>query len=301
MTKTDTTHKTTGIIGTGAVGTALAVLLLNAGYEITSVSGRNRERTRELLKLLNKPDDNGDNATTIEKSDVIFFCLTDDTLPEEIKRCANTQTSFEGKLFFHTSGVMSSDLFGPMRSKGAYAASFHPLQSIPRNLSAVSLKDFAIAIEGDREAVDYAKEIASKLGAKPLPVEREKKVTYHAAATIASNGLVGLSGVVEEMIDEVGLGEEGREHFYKLMEQSLKNSRSMTAAEAITGPAARGDVATLKQHLNNLRRQSPHLVPIYVVIGSHCVSLAIRSGKLSQEHGEEILDLFSNELQSLTM
>lgn len=301
MTKTVIAPRTIGIVGTGAVGTALAILLQNAGYEINSVSDRNPERAREVMKLLNKTFDATDNATTIAKSDVVFFCLTDDSLSEEINRCANTQKSFRGKLLFHTSGALSSELFEPMRKKGAYGASFHPLQSIPRNVSTFSLKDFAIAIEGDREAIDYAAEIATNLGAKPMQIDRERKVTYHAAASIASNGLIGLSGVVEEMINEVGLGEEGREHFYKLMEQSLMNSRSMTAAEAITGPAARGDVATLKHHLNSLRNRSPHLVPIYVVIGSHCVNLAIRSGKLSQEHGGEILDLFSNELQSLTM
>ncbi len=301
MTKATTTQKTIGIIGTGAVGTALAVLLRDAGYEIAGISGRSRERTTDLAKRLDKQHGDDSNETTIEKSDVVFFCLTDEVLSDEIKRCAGARQSFEGKIFFHTSGALSSRLFDPMRKKGAYAASFHPLQTVPRNSTGVTLKDFAVTLEGDQQAVDYAVEMVKNVGAKPLLIQPEQKVMYHTTATLASNGLVGLSGVVEEMIDAVGLGEEGREHFYKLMGQSLENSRSMTAPAAITGPAARGDVATLKQHLNNLRRHSPHIVLLYVVIGSHCVSLAIQSGKLTQERGEAILDLFSNELQSLTM
>ena len=296
-----TSTKTIGIIGTGAVGTALAVLFHNAGYSISGVAGRNRERSAKLAQQLNLPNDDVSNDAIVSGSDVIFFCLPDDALSGEINRCAQAGLSFNGKLFFHTSGALSSDLFEPVREKGASAASFHPLQTIPRTSTAVSLKDFAVALEGDQPAVDYAFDMVQKIGAKPMLIQSEQKNIYHATATLASNGLVGLSGVVEEMIDAVGLGEEGREYFYKLMSQSLDNSRSMTAPEAITGPAARGDVATLKQHLNSLRQQSPHIVPIYVVIGSHCVSLAIQSGKISQERGEAILDVFSNELQSLTM
>lgn len=293
--------KNIGIIGTGAVGSALAVLLQNAGYTISGISGRNKERSEELAGRLKIQKHDAGNDEIIKDADVIFFCLPDDSLAEEIKRCADTIDSVDQKIFFHTSGVLSSSIFEPFRKKGALAASFHPLQTIPRSNAAVSLKDFAIALEGDQTAVDYAYEMVQKIGAKPMLLRPEQKVMYHATATLASNGLVGLSGVVEEMIDAVGLGEEGREYFYKLMGQSLDNSRSMTAPDAITGPAARGDVATLKQHLNTLRQQSPHIVPIYVVIGSHCVSLAIQSGKLSQERGESILDVFSNELHSLTM
>lgn len=301
MARTTTTQNSIALIGTGAVGTALAVLLQGAGYSISALAGRNRKRTVALIKRLKISNVNADNAAAIKNADVIFFCLPDDELKDEIERCASSLPSFEGKILFHTSGALSSSLFEPMRNKGASAASFHPLQTVPQDFSEISLKDFAVSLEGDQEAVDCAVEIVNNIGAKPLLIQPEQKTTYHAAATLASNGLVGLSGVVEEMIDAVGLGEEGREHFYKLMGQSLENSRSMTAPDAITGPASRGDVATLKQHLSSLRQYSPHIVPIYVVIGSHCVSLAIQSGKLSQERGEAILDMFSNELQGLTM
>lgn len=290
-----------GIIGTGAVGTAFAVLFGRAGYTIAAASDRNPEKAHALKNVLPHFGDVYDNSTTIDKADVIFFCLADDMLSDEIKKCATAQSSFERKIFFHTSGTLSSDLFEPMRKKGAQAASFHPLQSIPANAGRLSLASFGIAIEGDKPAVDFAVILAEKLGAKPMLIERDQKALYHTTATLASNGLIGLSGVVEEMIESVGLEEEGREYFYRLMEQSLKNSRTMTAPEAITGPAARGDLTTLKQHLHTLRQQSPHIVPIYVVIGSHCVSLAVQSGKLSNERGEEIMKLFSNELQSLTL
>lgn len=298
---TTTAQKKIGIIGTGAVGTALAVLMKDAGYEITGLSGRNKERTESLTQRLGKKPADESNEAVIDEADVVFFCLPDDELPDEINRCANNVQSFKSKIVFHTSGALSSDLFEPMRAKGAHAASFHPLQTIPREGSHITLKDFAIALEGDQQAVDYGEEMVRRVGAQPLLIRPEQKIMYHSTATLASNGLVGLSGVVEEMLDAVGLGEEGRGHFYKLMEQSLENSRSMTPPDAITGPAARGDIATLKQHLHNLRQYAPHVVPLYVVIGSHCVSLAIQGGKLSRERGEAILDLFSNELQSLTL
>lgn len=292
---------TIGIIGTGAVGSALAVLLSSAGYTIASVSGRNVERTHSLAQQVSAKNNGHNNEATVRDTDVIFLCLNDDALGDEIERLAAGDIPFRNKIFYHTAGAVAGDIFDPLRKKGASAGSFHPLQSIPRDGIETTLHEFAVAIEGDQLAVDVAVEMAREVGAHPIVLGKGSKVLYHAAASLASNGLVGLTGVVEEMIQSVGLEAEGRAYFYKLMEQSLDNSRKLTAEKAITGPASRGDMTTLKQHLSSLRESFPHLVPIYIVIGSHCVSLAVRSGKLSQKKAEQILDMFSNELQSVTM
>jgi predicted short-subunit dehydrogenase-like oxidoreductase (DUF2520 family) len=301
-----TTVKSVGIIGTGSVGAALATALNTHGYRITSLSGRNAARTEGLARRLSEGGTaagaaSGRNEDTMGKSDAVFFCLPDDALASEIKRLADLPVDCTGKYVYHTSGALSSAVFGPLQKRGALPASFHPLQTFPKDGGEVSFKNVAIAVEGDPAAVAYALEIVDSIGAHPLLLDSGQKTLYHAAASMASNGLVGLSGVVEEMVASVGLEADGREYFYRLMSQSLENSRQMTAEKAITGPASRGDISTLKQHLNTLREAYPHLVPVYVVIGSHCVSLAIRNGRLTPEQGEAILDLFSNELQGLTI
>jgi predicted short-subunit dehydrogenase-like oxidoreductase (DUF2520 family) len=301
MSNFSVTDKKIGIIGTGAVGAALAEILNNAGYTVVSLAGRDEERTKSVAGKFGVKHYSKNNEETVDRSDVIFLCLPDDALTDEIKRLAGKAGELKGKIVYHTSGAVSSAVFKPMREKGAVAASFHPLQTVPRDGKSTNFKDRAIAIEVTMRRSIFAVSIVKTVGAYPMLLQEEQKALYHTTATLASNGLVGLAGVVEELIGTVGLEEEGRQYFYRLMEQSLKNSEELTAPTAITGPASRGDIATLKNHLDELRQSAPHIVPIYIVAGSHCVNLAIRSGKLSSERGEAILDLFSRELHSLTM
>ena len=66
----------------------------------------------------------------------------------------------------------------------------------------------------------------------------------------------------------------------------------MGPEQALTGPVARGDVATVAAHLEALTRTSPELTPLYCALGSHTVDVGLRKGSLAADAASELLRLF---------
>jgi predicted short-subunit dehydrogenase-like oxidoreductase (DUF2520 family) len=66
---------------------------------------------------------------------------------------------------------------------------------------------------------------------------------------VASNHLVALLGQVERLAADCGVPFEA---FAPLVLASVQNAFSIGPANALTGPVARGDLATVEQHLRDL-------------------------------------------------
>jgi predicted short-subunit dehydrogenase-like oxidoreductase (DUF2520 family) len=83
----------------------------------------------------------------------------------------------------------------------------------------------------------------------PVTIADEHRVTYHAAAVIASNHLVALLGQVERLANAASVPFEA---FQPLARASLDNAFAVGPRVALTGPVARGDVETVSRHLAGL-------------------------------------------------
>jgi predicted short-subunit dehydrogenase-like oxidoreductase (DUF2520 family) len=67
------------------------------------------------------------------------------------------------------------------------------------------------------------------------------------------------------------------------------------AAFAITGPVARGDVATIKKHINALRERSPHLLSRYRFAARLIIGAAQENGALDPEASRKVFDALESE------
>jgi predicted short-subunit dehydrogenase-like oxidoreductase (DUF2520 family) len=94
-----------------------------------------------------------------------------------------------------------------------------------------------------------AHEIAASLGGRTVQVADEDRAAYHAAACIAANHVVALLGQVERVAADVGLDLES---FLPLTRAAVDDVAALGAHAALTGPARRGDWATLSRHLDAL-------------------------------------------------
>ena len=97
------------------------------------------------------------------------------------------------------------------------------------------------AVAGDPVAGDLAR----LLGGSIVVVGDEHRAAYHAAACIAANHLVALMGQVERVAASAGLELDA---FMGLARAALTDVTELGPAAALTGPAARGDDATLERH-----------------------------------------------------
>lgn len=140
----------------------------------------------------------------------------------------------------HASGSLGLDvLVGHDR-----VAAVHPLVSLPNaELGAERLSVGAwFGVAGD----PLAQRVVADLGGRWFEVADGDRAAYHAAAVIASNHLVALMGQVERIAGGLGVPPEA---YLDLARATLENVGSIGASAALTGPAARGDWATVARHL----------------------------------------------------
>lgn len=125
-----------------------------------------------------------------------------------------------------------------------------------------------MAVAGD----PMAREVVGALGGRPVEVPDEHRAAYHAAACIASNHLVALLGQVEQVAAPAGVPLDA---FLGLAAATLDNVARLGPAAALTGPAARGDDATLERHRSAL---APSERPAYDALAAEARRLAGRGG-----------------------
>jgi predicted short-subunit dehydrogenase-like oxidoreductase (DUF2520 family) len=83
------------------------------------------------------------------------------------------------------------------------------------------------------------------LGGRSFVVQEEHRAAYHAAAAIASNHVVALLGSAERVANAVGIPIEA---YLELVRASIDNVEDLGVIDALTGPVARGDWATVERH-----------------------------------------------------
>jgi predicted short-subunit dehydrogenase-like oxidoreductase (DUF2520 family) len=210
------------IIGPGRAGTSLAAALSARGWEFAGFCGRH-----------------DDLAGAARGVDVLVIATPDDAIAE----VAAAVVPVEGTTLVHLSGSLGLDALAPHPLRAAV----HPLVPLPngevgaaRLCSAVT---FAVA------GAPAARSIAASLGGRIVEVADGDRPAYHAAACIAANHVVALLGQVERVAAGVGLDLES---FLPLTRAAVDDVAALGSRAALTGPARRGDWATLSRHLDAL-------------------------------------------------
>jgi predicted short-subunit dehydrogenase-like oxidoreductase (DUF2520 family) len=242
------------IVGPGNLGSALALALARAGFAIEAIfvhaSGRSMSQARALAKRVKSRAALGLKNLT---ADVVWFCVPDSEI-SAAARLFSSAGSWNGRVAFHSSGALSSDELQSLRQKGASVASVHPLMTFVGKSNA-ALGGVPFAIEGDRAAVRVAGYIVKELGGYAYPIPKQDKAAYHAWATFTSPLLTALLATTEEVAKLAGLrGEDARRRMMPILRQTLANYGEFGGARGFSGPIVRGDVETVKRHLETLLR-----------------------------------------------
>ncbi|MFZ0808423.1 MAG: DUF2520 domain-containing protein, partial [Candidatus Sulfotelmatobacter sp.] len=100
---------------------------------------------------------------------------------------------------------------------------------------------------------------------------KSDKASYHAWGTFASPFLVALLVAAEEVAASAGISQSAaRRRMLPILQQTLANYAQLGARGAFSGPIIRGDVATVRQHLRVLRKNSGAL-EIYLAMARFAV------------------------------
>jgi len=262
---------TIGMVGAGRVAWSLAPALARAGYDVTAIGTRDPTIAQDLAAACGP----GTRGTTpegvLDAADVVFLAVPDGAvaalcgaLPWQARHGA-----------VHCSGALGLDPLEPATTAGARAGCLHPLQSFPaRRPEPERFRGIACGIEGTGGLGDLLARMANDLGAHAIRLEGVDRAAYHAAAVFASNDVVALMAAARRAWALAGLPPEtAREALAPLLGAVAANLARLEPEAALTGPIARGDLATVEAHLAALAAL-PDLQALYRSLARELLRIA---------------------------
>jgi len=275
-----------GIVGAGAVGTGLGLALSRAGWPIHAVASRDPARRERFRSLVEVPRVFIEPEPMLDEVELIVLTVPDDVIPG----LAASLHMYSGQAMIHTSGSLGAEVLAPAMAAGTQVGSFHPLVAFADTERAVTaLHGATVAIEGDDQLLAMLGEMARVIGATPVRLAPGSKPAYHAAAVLAAGGFVALLDAIAELGRVAGLDEAGTLDVYgPLLQGTLDNARVLGIRAALTGPMTRGDIGTLRAHLDALRSHAPDVLPLYTAAAEREIKLAIERGALAPEVAREM-------------
>jgi predicted short-subunit dehydrogenase-like oxidoreductase (DUF2520 family) len=203
------------IVGAGRAGTSFTLALRRVGHHV------------ELVH-------HGEVAL-LAPCELVLLAVPDDA----IEYVAGQLRAVDGQVVAHAAGSRGLDVLG----RHARVGSLHPLVPLASGeRGAKRLIGATYSVAGD-DVIDH---VVTTLRGRILRLRDDQRPAYHAAATVCANHLVALMGHVERLAQSAGLN---LEDFLPLARLALDDVDEFGPARALTGPASRGDMATIDAHL----------------------------------------------------
>lgn len=292
------TTKTVAILGAGRVGSSVGSLLTRAGYTVTAVVARTIASAEKARAFIGTGTAMTDVVQAAMTADVVFITTPDKAIKTVCDAIARGGGLRQGTLVVHTSGAHTLELLDSARESGAYRAVIHPLQSIPsRDLGVKNIPGSYFRIEADPEALPSARRLVKDLGGIELEMpgwlpEKSSPALYHAGAVAVSNFFVALVDYGLRFYEALGADKkEALKAVLPLIRGTLENIESVGIPEALTGPIVRGDIETIRDHIDAMRKRAPELLDLYRELAKHTIAVAKDRHCLPAESLQELQDL----------
>lgn len=270
------------IIGAGRLGASLGYALSKKKYRIKAFSCLTLVSAKDSQKVMRRGKPSTDNIETARKGKLIILGVPDGMIKEVGRDLAASDLEWSKKFVFHCSGLHPSAILKPLEEKGAWVASFHPVQSFPHKKADLGqFKKIYFGIEGSPDALSLAKKMVQDLGGYSLILDAQDKPLYHAACSVASNFFVVLLDMAISLLERAGFeGERASQFLLPLVQGTLHNVKKFDIGPSLTGPVIRGDRSSVEKHLESLRKY-PLYHEMYVNLARCALEIAKREKKLS--------------------
>ena len=278
-----------GFVGAGTVGKTLAVALHQRGYPVVATASRTFSSAQDLAGLVPRCVAYSSPTEAAQDSDVVFITTSDDA----IAPVASGIVWRRGQGAVHCSGAASLDALQGAVDDGAAAGAFHPLQAFSSVENGVaSVPGTTFGIEGNDEMRGYLAEMAKAIGGHPIFLRPEDKPLYHLSGVMMGGMLTALAAVTAQLWEQIGMTRaQGVKALAPMMRQVSVNLESSGLPSALAGPYVRGDLGTVRKHLESLQSRAPEVLPVYCEIALAGLPFALERGRLNKERADEIREL----------
>lgn len=245
-------QKKISFIGSGKVATGLAVAFDRAGFTIHQVISRHKEHAFALAKKFGAY--HSDNLYDLYPDiDFLVIAVSDDEIANVALEVRLTDT-----IVVHTSGTVPMDVLA--KSSGSYGV-LYPLQSFSG--SEVDLRQIPVLIEGSDESTEKKLDgLAFEISNNVVLMSTAERQKIHLAAVMVNNFANFMYILADKYLKNNDLQFK---LLLPLIYETVAKLDHMSPAEAQTGPARRGDHATINRHLEMLGND-PDMARFYALV-----------------------------------
>lgn len=262
-----------GIIGVGRLGLAFGHALVATGYDLVAVTGRSphsRDRVRERLP----------GIAIVEPREValraraLVLAVPDDAIAPVVADLAGQGALTAGQYLIHLSGSHGLRALQAGTDVGAVPFALHPAMTFTGAPDdADRFRDASFGITTLAEHRSEAERLVQGLGGRPVWVPDDRRTLYHAALVFGANNLITLCAAAMEILRAAGVANPGQ-LAGPVLRASLENAIVQGDA-ALTGPVRRGDLDTIRGHLDTLADHAPQLRSAYADFARFTANRAI--------------------------
>ncbi|MEA2453068.1 MAG: hypothetical protein QOG04_1778 [Actinomycetota bacterium] len=248
------------LVGAGRVGSAVARLLQQQGNEAVAVASRTHASAARAAGLLGVPVA---DIGSLPAASCVLIGAGDDAIEEVAQQLASTITT--GQVVVHFAGAFGLGPLAPVIEAGAWGCALHPVQACPDVETAIDrLPGSAWGVTCTWPATEWAHNLVrDQLSGTPIDVAEDDRPIWHAAAVSTSNGIAALMAIGEQLLGSIGVPDPEK-ILGPLARGTVDNAiAGGGGAATLTGPAVRGEVATIERHLAAIAERSPGSLDAY--------------------------------------
>ena len=278
-----------GFIGAGRAAGALAAGLHDRGYRVAAVASRTHASAAALAARIDGCAAVSTAQRVAESCDIVFITTPDgaiETVAREVDWPLDVGVA-------HCCGAEPAAILDAAREQGAVTGSFHPMQTFTQaSLGTDVFAGVTFAVEGDPPLLDVLVGMARALGGRPVEVRPEHRALYHLSGFLACGLMTGQIGLAADLWRVMGFTrEQGLDALVPILRGTIDSLDAQGLPGALTGPISRGDLGTVRKHLQAIESYAPSLLPLYCESALGAVKLAIEKGGIDAAKESELCAL----------
>jgi predicted short-subunit dehydrogenase-like oxidoreductase (DUF2520 family) len=237
---------TVSFIGSGNLAWHLAPALDNLGFVVKEVFSARSKNAAALTERLYQAEVKKSLDFSDSPSKVFFIAVSDEAIADVAKEIVLPEDS----ILVHTSGSQPLDIL--KFAAAPHTGVFYPLQTFTK-VRNIDFKNVPIFIEAsDDQAEKQLTSMARTLTSKFKKITSEERKGLHVAAVFASNFPNHMLRISKILMDQKGLNFDWLK---PLVLETINKALTNGPEYSQTGPAVRGDLEILDEHLKYLKKE----------------------------------------------
>ena len=276
-------------IGAGRLASGLAMALSVRGIPVLAVASRSTGSARSLAAR--SPGCRVMEAQqAVDAANLVFVTVPDDA----IAGIAAQLHWRAGMAVVHCSGATELDALAPVAAAGARVGGFHPLQTFTDPEAALaSLSGCTISVEAEPPLLDTLQQLAAAIGCRSIRLPAGCRARYHASGGYASQFVNVLLREATDIWKTFGISEaDAVSALLPLLKGTIASIESAGVAQGMPGPVSRGDVGTVKRHVEGLAEirnaAGDEALDLYCELARRTIALAVERGSLGADTADEL-------------